>query len=127
MGSTTVTPIYGDADCNGNSSFNYGELDTKYFVSVSTQNTSKFFECCWMMVDPKTQDEAVLSRDPGYVYSSAQSTLAGLLAMLLSIVGAILNFLVICAIIRSRSLRKEYLTPSILCLSIVDFIFPELP
>ena len=123
MGSTTVTPIYGDVNCNGNSSFNYSELDTKYFVSVSTQNTSKYFDCCWMMVDPNTEDEAVLSRYPGYVYSSAQSTLAGLLAMLLSIVGAILNFLVICAIIRSRSLRKEYLTPSILCLSIVDFIF----
>ena len=110
-------------NCESNSAFNYSKIETTYFVSISTQNTSKYFECCWLMVDPKKSIEAIESKDPSFVYSMAESTVSGLLAMLLSIVGAILNFLVICAIRRSRALRKEYLTPSILCLSIIDFVF----
>ena len=115
--------VYDNMNCESNLTFNYSEIETTYFISISTQNTSKYFECCWLMVDPKASIQAIESNDPSFVYSKTESTISGLLAMLLSIVGAILNFLVICAIRRSRGLRKEYLTPSILFLSIIDFIF----
>ena len=123
MGSTGATPVFDSMSCNSDLGFNYSELNSSYFISVSTQNTSSYFECCWMMIDPKEASEAVKSKNPKFIYSLAQSTISGVLAMLLSIVGAVLNFLVMCAIRRSKNLRKEYLTPSILCLSVLDFIF----
>ena len=123
MWSTGATSVNKSINCYSDSGFNYSEINTTYFISVSTQNTSNYFECCWLMIDPKEEPEAVESKNPQFVYSIAESMTTGVFAMLLSIVGAVLNFLVICAIKRSQTLRKEYLTPSILCLSIIDFIF----
>jgi hypothetical protein len=58
-----------------------------------------------------------------FLLSENETTTAGILFALVSIPGAILNLLVISAIITSPELRKEYLAPSIASITVTDFLF----
>ena len=66
---------------------------------------------------------SVLSNATDWVYSPAESIFAGLGATFQSITGFTLNLLVILALIRTPSIRKEYLTPFILSLAATDMIY----
>ena len=105
---------------------NQSEIKFPYFVNVPI-NISTYgyqhhgnLESCWMRCDdslPKSH-----WTDPSFLQSEAESTLAGVLAGVLSIPGTILNLLVILVIIRTPDLRKEYLTPSIASITLTDFL-----
>ena len=80
-------------------------------------NTSIYYYLCNMKLDFKSETLNLTDRN----YEST-AFMGGILAILQCIGGSILNFLVIWAIIRSPALRKEYVTPSILSITITDFI-----
>ena len=82
-------------------------------------NDSDYNTECYLKVDLKS----VLSNETAYCYSTSASVIAGLGAILQSIVGVTLNLLVILALLRTRSIRREYVTPSVVSLSGTDLIF----
>ena len=75
-------------------------------------SNSKYNMECYLKVDVNF----ALSNDTEYCYTTAESIIAGLGATFQSIAGTILNFPVIVALIRTKSIRHEYITPSILSL-----------
>ena len=83
--------------------------------------TSNYFNTCWTKIDFRTV--RVISDDPSFHYTYAQSVTEGVFNIVLSICGIILNLLVILAILRNKEIRKEYLTPSIFSISCTDLIF----
>ena len=93
------------------------------YVKLVKINTSEYFDYCWLKVDPSSTDPIVRSTDPSYVYSNTESILFGVGYIPLSVIGSVMNLLVILAILRSSELRKEYLSPSILSIALNDFIF----
>ena len=66
---------------------------------------------------------SVLGNSTDWVYSEAESIVAGLGATFQSIAGSTLNLLIILALLRKPSLRKEHLTPFILSLAATDLIY----
>ena len=66
---------------------------------------------------------SLLSNETNWVYSKGESTVACVVFSLLSIAGFILNLLIILALLKSSSLRKEYLTSFIISLAITDLAF----
>ena len=71
----------------------------------------------------RLSNESDLSNELGWVYSTGESTFTTLVLSLLSIIGFSLNLLVIMALLKSRSLRKEYLTFFIISLVLTDLAF----
>ena len=70
--------------------------------------------------------EPVLNGSTGWVFSQAESVFAGVTATLQATLGAVLNLLVIAVFLRTRSFRKEYLTPFILSLAATDLIYSSI-
>ena len=70
--------------------------------------------------------EPVLNGSTGWVFSQAESVFAGVAATLQATLGAVLNLLVIAVFLRTRSFRKEYLTPFILSLAATDLIYSSI-
>ena len=68
-------------------------------------------------------NETDLSNETGWVYSTGESVFTCLVMSLFSIVGFTLNVIVIMALLKSRSLRKEYLTSFIISLAVTDLAF----
>ena len=66
---------------------------------------------------------SVLSNETGWIYTAGQSIASSNVLMLLSVTGMFLNSLVILALVKTPSLRKEYLTPFIISLAVTDLIF----
>ena len=98
------------------------EIDTSY-VKLVKINTSDYFDQCWLHVDPSSTIPIVRSTDPSFVYTPTESIIFGIGYIPLSIMGSVLNLLVMLAILKSPELRKEYLTPSIFSIALNDFIF----
>ena len=73
-------------------------------------------EYCWWTLDTNVTDTS-------FAYSDVHSYVGGTIFTLQSIAGTILNFLFIVALLRNRKLREEYLTWTILSISITDFIW----
>ena len=71
----------------------------------------------------KTDVNYNLSNDTKFCYTPTESIVAGLGASLQGIAGTILNFLVIVALLGTKSIRHEYITPSILSLVVTDLLF----
>ena len=92
------------------------------YINV-TLNTSHYFKMCWMKIDPKNTNITLNSTNPNFIYPATASFIAGLTCAIQSIGGTILNLLVILAIFRSPDLRKEYLAPSIMSISMTDLLF----
>ena len=95
----------------------------KPYLKLVNVNTSKYFEQCWMKVDPTTTSEIMNSTDPSYAYSEGDALLQTILLMPLSFIGTILNILVIWVIVRCPELRSEYLSFSILSSSLTDLLW----
>jgi len=58
-----------------------------------------------------------------YCYSHAESLIAGVGATLQSVAGVALNILVILALLKTKSVRNEYITPAIVSLIVTDLLF----
>lgn len=86
-------------------------------------SSSKSADTCWMRIDLNSTNEFLRSTDPGLAVSSIPSTIAGSINVLQCILGISLNALVIWILLSRRSVRKEYLAPSLLSISITDFVF----
>ena len=56
-------------------------------------------------------------------YSDVESNVAGVIFTIQSIAGSILNFLLIVALLRNPKIRKEYLTMTIVSISITDYLW----
>ena len=74
---------------------------------------------CYLKVDM----ESMLDNSTASCYSTAESIIGGLGATFEGIAGTFLNALVILALLKNASLRKEYLTPSIVSLATTDLLF----
>ena len=94
----------------------------KHYFEVPL-HTSKYFNSCWTKINSEEQSFRALTEDPGFCYSDAVAIITGLLITFESVIGIVLNVLVILAVLRSKDIRKEYLTPSMLSIAITDFIF----
>lgn len=85
--------------------------------------TSNHFNTCWTKIDPLEPTFHDVLEDPGFSYSHSVALIAGILHTFESIGGSILNFLIILVVLRSKNIREENLTPSILSIAITDLIF----
>ena len=72
--------------------------------------TSKYFNVCWTKLEPDDLEYRHFAENPGFSYSEAEATIAGVFNLLECCGGTILNALVIAVISRSKDLRNEYLT-----------------
>ena len=81
--------------------------------------TDAHMDICYLKVDMNSD----LDDSTDYCYSNVESILAGLGATFQAIAGTILNLLVIVALLKTTNLRKEYLTPAIISLSVTDLLF----
>ena len=79
---------------------------------------SDYNDYCYLKVDGNK-----LSNITDYCYSYAESLIAGVGATLQSVVGVTLNILVIIALLRTKSVRNEYITPAIVSLIVTDLLF----
>ena len=86
-------------------------------------NSSKYFEMCWNQTDLDSNLSSFDVLDTSFVYSKSEAYVAGFVNGVQSIVGTILNMLVIIALLRNSELRKQPLTPSIISISITDLLF----
>ena len=68
-------------------------------------------------------NETDLSNETGWVYSTGEGVFTGVVMSLFSIIGFTLNLHVIMALLKSRILRKEYLTSFIISLAVTDLVF----
>ena len=84
-------------------------------------NTSDYHEKCWWTLD--NQSVSISPNDNTYAYSNTESDIAGLICTLESIVGAILSFILIVALLKNSELRKEYMTKTIVSIAITDLLF----
>ena len=84
---------------------------------------SRYFDSCWMRIDPSMDSSKAFSTDPRLVQPEWSLIGDGVLYMFLSIAGVIMNSLIILAIIKSSKIRKEYLCPTIMSLASSDFLF----
>ena len=80
--------------------------------------TSDYNDYCYLKVDGNK-----LNNITDYCYSHAESLIAGVGATLQSVAGVTLNILVILALLRTKSVRNEYITPAIVSLIVTDLLF----
>ena len=57
------------------------------------------------------------------VYADHASNLGGVIFAILSVPGAILNFLLIVALLKNTKIRQEYLTKTVVSIAITDFLW----
>ena len=92
-------------------------------VPLNPSNTSKYFETCWIKMDPAINMTSSDLPDTSFVYSMSESYVAGFVNAIQSVIGVILNTLVIVALLRNSELRQQPLTPSIISISVTDLLF----
>ena len=80
--------------------------------------TSDYNDYCYLKVDGNK-----LNNITDYCYSHAESLIAGVGATLQSVAGVTLNILVILALLKTKSVRNEYITPAIVSLIVTDLLF----
>ena len=82
---------------------------------------SRYFNSCWLLVDGKRNS----SED--YYYDlwipAPYSVIAAVVLSSISIVGSVLNALVITSLLRNSDIRKGYLNPAIVSIAITDFLY----
>ena len=90
------------------------------YEEISLINSS-YFNSCWLLVDGK------LNSSEDYYYDlwipAPYSVIAAVVLSSISIVGSVLNALVITSLLRNSDIRKGYLTPSIVSIAITDFLY----
>ena len=99
------------------------EENQRFCHYKTTMNFSLSFDHCWMKVDYRSNFFPMNSTNPALVYSEEATVLGGVISIILSVCGLILNSVVIFGIAKSPELQKEYLTPTIISISLTDWIF----
>ena len=84
-------------------------------------NTSDSNDVCWWTLDGEATSIPI--NDTTFAYSDTECYIAGVIFAFQSIVGAVLNFLLIIALLWNFKLRKEYLTKTIVSMPITDFLW----
>ena len=90
-----------------------GLTDQAWQVEFNSSSNGNF---CWWTLNSSEVDTTP-------AYSNVQSDIAGVVLMLLSIPGAILNFLLIVALLKNTKIRQEYLTKTVVSIAITDFLW----
>ena len=80
-------------------------------VDFDSPNNGNF---CWWTLN-STEVDTISA------YSNALSDLGGVLFLLLSILGLILNFLLIVVLLKNSKIRQEYMTKTVVSIAINDF------
>ena len=101
----------------------FSDLENVIHYQKMRPNTSKYFEWCWIKYNATLKDPELPIVETNYVYSETASIIAGIGFALESIIGTILNLLVIIALGRNADFRKEYLTPSIVSIAFTDLLY----
>ena len=90
-----------------------GLTDQAWQVEFNSSSNGNF---CWWTLNSSEVDTTL-------AYSNVQSDIAGVVLMLLSITGSILNFLLIVALLKNTKIRQEYLTKTVVSIAITDFLW----
>ena len=83
---------------------------------------SRYFNSCWLLVDGKLNGSEHYSMTDFWI-PTPYSIIAAVIIASISIVGPILNALVIICLLRNSEIRKGYLTPSIVSIALTDFLY----
>ena len=84
-------------------------------------DSNGYYDQCWWTLENETSPN--VTRKTASVYSEAEAGFATGVFALFSVVGAVLNFLMIIAIVKNQKFRKEYLTPTLVSILVTDFVF----
>ena len=90
-----------------------GLTDQAWKVQFNSSSNGKF--CWWTLKSSEV--------DTSPAYSNGQSDIAGVVFMLWSIPGSILNLLLIVALLKNTKIRQEYLTKTVTSIAITDFLW----
>ena len=107
--------------CNATNIWNITDMSQYDGINISHYCRTNLADnrTCYLKVDQNSD----LSNSTDYCYSEGESILAGLGATFQAVVGTVLNLLVIVALMKNTHLRKEYLTPAIISLTVTDLLF----
>ena len=114
----------------------YYNFTEAYFRRVYL-NGSRYNDHCYLWTQFKANETicpggfidghcSLMSNRTDWGYSTGQSITASLILTPLSIAGALLNSLVILALVKTPSLSKEYLAPFIISLAVTDLAYSTL-
>ena len=90
-----------------------GLTDQAWQVEFNSSSNGNF---CWWTLNNSEVDTIP-------AYSNVQSDIAGIVFMLLSIPGSILNLLLIVALLKNTKIRQEYLTRTVASIAITDLLW----
>ena len=71
----------------------------------------------------KVGGSLTLSNKTDFVYSDEESLAAGICVMVIAALGVMFNVTTVAAVLQTRGLRREYLTPFIISLSLTEALF----
>ena len=94
--------------------------DTKGAYNISF-NSSNYNDVCWWTLEE--QPTSITENDLKDAYSEVTSYMAGTVTVIQSVIGAILNLLLIIALLKNSKLRTQYLTKSIVSILVTDFVW----
>ena len=95
-----------------------GVTSTAYNISF---NSSNYHDVCWWTLE--AQSSSIPENDTTFAYSDITCYIAGAVFGIQSVIGTILNLLLIIALLRNAKLRKEYLTKTIISIVLTDFLW----
>ena len=93
-----------------------------YYSTDITSNLAEEIKC-WAKTNTTPTYYKLQDDDGSFVHSQIQSVIGSVVLALTSISGAWLNFLIIVALLRNSTIRKEYLTPFIISMALADFCY----
>ena len=96
-----------------------GDTDKSFNVAL-TDPKGYYTECWWTL---NNTNDSITSGNTTTVYSDLESNIASGVFGLFAVLGSILNFVLIIAIMKSPQIRQEYLTPTLVSILVTDFGF----
>lgn len=96
-----------------------GGRNISHYHLMNLSGANEYNKDCYLNVDLGSE----LNFRTEYSYSSAASIFAGLCSTFLSISGSLLNILVILALMKDPTLRKQQCTPPLISLATTDLIY----
>ena len=98
--------------------FRLGNTKGAYNISFSS---SDFNDVCWWTLE--AQSASIMQNDSTAVHSDVTSYIAGTVTAIQSVIGVILNLLLIIALLKNSKLRTQYLTKAIVSILVTDLIW----
>ena len=87
--------------------------------------SSNDYGTCWTEVNASLTKKELENMETSFLYSEdpSVSIAAGIYLVIKCIAGAVFNSIVLLVLLKNKDLRMDYLTPSIVSMSIADFLF----